>query len=908
MNHESRPRGLRRAFSLPPSARSLGRDVDDEIQFHIECHIADLVARGVPLDIAREKAMRQYGDIGASRRELARVDRARLSRMQWSTFFDALVQDIVVAFRIFRTRPGFAFGVVFVLALGIGANATMFGVIDRLLLRSPAHVADPANVMMIRYQRAFRGQFDSQNTLSFPMYLDLVNTPGAFKDVTAYTGASLTIGRGANARPISANRVTTNYFRTLGVRPRLGRFFAPDEDGSPTAPNLVVLSYSYWVHALDASDRVIGQTLPIGDTKFTIIGVAPAGFTGVYDDRVDIWIPITAGISAAEYESWKANRNGYWLLAIARLAPGISRAAAADASTRVIRAQARTAGASDDQLAKERPAITFVSALPREARADRASTPVAALLGAVSLLVVLIACANVANLQLARGLARRREVAIRIALGVSRGRLMMQLVIESMVLAFIGGAGALAATYWGSSFVRQILLGTSDLGGAKVIDARVLIYTALASIVVGMLSGLMPALTASRASVSAELKDGARQGSRSPNRARSLLLLAQTMVSVVVLFLKNIFVRSLQRVEALPLGIEPARTLIASVQTGGTPYSGREARALFDNLLMTAKTTPGIEAAALSTTLPFYTSWAVRVRVPGRDSLPRVKDGGPYMNEVTPDYFTAVGTRILRGRAFTPADTRDAPRVVIINESLARLWWPGENAIGKCMRIGADSNRCSEIVGISENARRQSIIEDVSVQYFVPLEQSVRAGGIDYVLLVRPRGDLTSATSALRRRLQTAAPNLPYVDVHPLEDLVSPQKRSWRLGASMFALFGGLALLLAAVGLYSVLAYDVTQRTREFGVRVAMGARGADVIRLVLGSGLRIAIVGSLAGLMVAFASSRLVAPLLFQTSPRDPVVLSSVIAIVTLIALIAALLPARKAVRIDPIVALRAD
>jgi predicted permease len=278
------------------------------------------------------------------------------------------------------------------------------------------------------------------------------------------------------------------------------------------------------------------------------------------------------------------------------------------------------------------------------------------------------------------------------------------------------------------------------------------------------------------------------------------------------------------------------------------------------------------------------------------------------MNEVTPDYFTAVGTRILRGRAFTPADTRDAPRVVIINESLARLWWPGENAIGKCMRIGADSNPCSEIVGISENARRQSIIEDVSVQYFVPLEQSVRAGGIDYVLLVRPRGDLTSATSALRRRLQTAAPNLPYVDVHPLEDLVSPQKRSWRLGASMFALFGGLALLLAAVGLYSVLAYDVTQRTREFGVRVAMGARGADVIRLVLGSGLRIAIVGSLAGLMVAFASSRLVAPLLFQTSPRDPVVLSSVIAIVTLIALIAALLPARKAVRIDPIVALRAD
>jgi predicted permease len=852
--------------------------------------------------------MQQYGDIGESRRELARVDRARLSRMRWSTFFDALIQDVGFALRIFRTRPGFAFGVAFILALGIGANATMFGVIDRLLLRPPAHVADPANVMMIRYQRAFRGQFNSQNTLSFPMYLDLIGTPGAFADVAVYAGASLTIGRGASARPISANRVTTNYFRTLGVRPHLGRFFAPDEAGSPTAPNLVVLSYSYWVRELDASDRVIGQTLPIGDTKFTIIGVAPAGFTGVYDDPVDIWIPITAGVSAAEYESWKASRSGFWLLGVAHLAPGVTRTAAADAATRVLRAQARAAGESDEQLAAQRPAITFISALPREARADRASTPVAALLGGVSILVVLIACANVANLQLARGLARRREIAIRVAIGVSRARLVQQLVIESMVLALVGGIGALAAAYWGSGFVRQILLGTSDLGGASVIDAHVLVYTAVASIVVGILSGLVPALTTSRTSVSSELKDGSRQGGMSRNRARSLLLLAQTMVSVVLLVGTGLFVRSLRRVDALPLGIEPARTLVASVETGGTPYHGGEALALYQNLLTTARSTPGIQAAALSTTLPFYTSVAARVRVPGRDSLPRVKDGGPYMNEVTPDYFAAVGTRIIRGRGFTAADTRDAPRVVIINESLARLWWPGENAIGKCIRIGADSNPCSEIVGVSESARRQSIIEDVSVQYFVPLEQSVRARSVDYVLLVRPRGDLSSATSALRRRLQTALPNLPYVDVHPLEDLVSPQKRSWRLGASMFALFGGLALLLAAVGLYSVLAYDVTQRTREFGIRVAIGARDADVLRLVLGSGLRVAFLGGVAGLAVALAASNLVAPLLFQTSPRDPAVMTSVMAIVTVIALVAALLPARRAVRVDPIVALRSD
>jgi predicted permease len=908
MKREPRFSGLRRVFSLPPSPTSLGRDVDDEIQFHIDSHIADLVARGVPPTIAREQAMQRYGDIGESRRELARVDRSRLSRMEWSAFFEGAAQDTAFACRLFRTRPAFAFAVAIVLALGIGANATMFGVIDRLLLRPPAHVGDPANVMRIYYQRAFRGQLDSQDALSFPMYLDLVNTPGAFKDVAAYASASLTVGRGATAKPISANRVTANYFATLGVRPRLGRFFAPDENGSPTAPNLVVLSYSYWVRELDGSDRVLGQTLPLGDTKFTIIGIAPAGFTGVNDDPVDIWIPLTAGVTAAEYERWKASRTGFWLLGVAHLAPGITRMAASDAATRVLRAQARAAGTSDEQLAEQRPAIALVSVLPREAFAGKDSVRVAALLGAVSVLVLLIACANVANLQLARGLSRRREIAIRIALGVSRSRLVLQLLIESIVLALAGGVAAVAVTYWGSTFVRRMLLGSGDLAGASVIDGRVLAYTAFASVVVGVLSGLMPALSAGRASVSVELKEGSRRGGSSRIRARSLLLLAQTMLSVVLLVGTGLFVLSLHRVDAMPLGIEPSRTLVASVQTGGNPYRGTEAFALYQNLLTTAKTTPGIQAAALSTTIPFYSSWAVRVRVPGRDSLPRVKDGGPYMSEVTPDFFATVGTRILRGRAFTSSDTRDAPRVTIINESLAKLWWPGEDALGKCIRIGADTMPCSEIVGIAENARRQSIIEDISVQYFVPLEQSVRGLGVDYVLLVRPKGDATAAMSTLRRRLQAVAPNLPYVDVHSLDDFVSPQKRSWRLGASMFAMFGGLALLLAAVGLYSVLAYDVAQRTREFGVRVAIGAREGDIMRLVLGSGLKIAIGGGFAGLLVAVASSRFIAPLLFETSPRDPAVLASVVAIVTIIALIAALLPARRAVRVDPIVALRAD
>jgi putative ABC transport system permease protein len=379
-------------------------------------------------------------------------------------------------------------------------------------------------------------------------------------------------------------------------------------------------------------------------------------------------------------------------------------------------------------------------------------------------------------------------------------------------------------------------------------------------------------------------------------------------LSVLLLIGTGLFVLSLRRIDALPLGLEPSRTLLVSVQTSGIRYSAVELRSLYDRLLQTAIESPNVRSAALATSLPFNTSWAVRVRVPGRDSLPRVHDGGPYINEVTPGYFETVGTRILRGRALRQSDGADAPRVVVINESLAKLWWPGEDAIGKCMKIGGDTVPCAEIVGISENARRQSLIEDTSVQYFIPLAQSSRRNGNAPVLLVRPRGDATTAIKPIRTRLQTAAPNLPYVGVRVFDELVSPQKQSWRLGATMFALFGALALVLAAVGLYSVLAYDVAQRTREYGVRVALGAQSGDVMRMVVGRGISIAAVGGAAGTIVALLAGRWLGPLLFQTSPHDPVVFAVVLTVVNGVALLAALIPARRALRVDPIVALRAD
>lgn len=900
--------GLRRVFSLPRTARRLSADVDDEIRFHIESHVAELTRQGIPESEARRRALQRYGDVGESRAELLRVDRARAARDNRSAVWSAFLQDLAYAIRVFRARPTFAMACTFVLALGIGANATMVGVVDRLLLRPPSHVADPQAVMTVTFLRTQRAQVDSQNVLSFPIIQDLRGTPGAFSDVAAYTPTWLAIGRGAEARRVSGNQVSGGYFKLLGVRPYLGRFFSLEEAGEPTAANVAVVSYAYWQRAFDGDSKVLGRRLPIGNSQFTIVGIAPKGFTGVDSDAIDVWIPLTAGVTPEQFRGWTASRNGFWLYGIVRLANGVGRDVAANAASRHLQSNLRSEGVSDEQIATQRPGVGLVSVLPSEANAGSSRARVATLLTAVSFVVLFIACANVANLQLARGMARRREIAVRIALGVSRGRLLAQLLTESVVLAVAGGIASLVIAWWGSGFVRTVLLGSSDLAGESPVDLRVLAYTFGASIGVGLLSGIVPALQAGRASITAELKEGAREAGSHRGGARTFLLVAQTALTVVLLIGTGLFVRSLQRIEGLRLGLEPRRTLVASIQTSGTNYTDAETTLLYQRLLEAARRDPSIQAVALATSLPFSTSWAVRVRVPGRDSLPRVADGGPYLNEVSPRYFETVGMRILRGRGFTDADHASAARVAIVNESLARLWWPNEDALGKCMTIGADSMPCSEIVGIAENARRGSVIEGVTVQYFIPLTQPVRTKNVSYVLLARPRGEAVAAAEPLRRILQSAAPNLPYVQVNPLEDFVSPQKRSWRLGATMFATFGALALVLAAVGLYSVLAYDVATRTRELGVRVAMGAEASDVMRLVFAGGLKVAAIGGIGGLIVALASGRFVESLLFETSPRDPLIFAAALGVVLVVALLAAFLPARRALLVDPIVALKAE
>lgn len=876
----------------------LDAEFQEELRFHQSQLERDARAEGRDIEAARYTARRRLGSAARVTEEM---------RDRWSLpWLEHLQQDVRFAVRGLRRSPGFTLAAVLTLSLGIGANATMFDIVDRLLLRPPAHVTEPERVMTPVYLRTRDGETSTQETLSFPLFMD-IRASGAFVQVAAYSPLALTRGRGTEAELLRGVRVSAGFFSTLGVRPALGRFFLADEDGNPTAPAVAVVSFGFWQRALQGNATAIGRTLELGGVPYQVVGVAPAGFTGLSSRPVDVWIPFTAGISAAEYAEWTTGRNDFWLFVVGRLADGTSRAQAAARATAGLRAGAERAGAWTPRYAALDPAIGLVSVLPREANAGNATARVALLLAVVSVLVLLIACANVANLQLARGVARRREAAVRLALGVRRGRLLGQFLTESVLLSVAGGIAALIVARFGTTILRGVLFPNAAWADEAIVNPRVLLYLVAAVIVAGLLSGVVPAIQSSAPTLTSALKEGARSGRAHQSRTRRALLLGQTSLSVVLLVAAGLFTRSLARIESVPLGFEPDRVLFASVVAEGQGLQRGERLALYDQLHEAARTLPGIESAALATSVPFHSSWATRVSIPGRDSLPAPRDAGNYFTAATADYLDVMGIRVLRGRGITEQDHAGSPRVVVVNETIARMWWPGEDAIGKCMRIGGDTMPCAEVVGIVANMRRQEIVEDEMLQFILPIGQAPDWLG-DRLLVLRPRGSSPDAAERVRQQLQAAAPHLPYVRVRPLQELVSPQAHAWRLGTTVFSAFGILALLVAAVGLYSLLAYDVTQRTHELGVRRALGAGAGDLTRLVLGQSLRITAVGGVIGVLIVLAVGPRIQSLLFRTSPRDATILGTALVVLAVVGVLAALLPTWRATRVNPVTALRAE
>jgi predicted permease len=803
----------------------------------------------------------------------------------------AMLQDLRYALRTFARSPGLVAAAVICLALGIGANATIFGVVDTLLFRPPPHVQDPARVVRLyfRHHSSIFGPLTS-NITGYPLYTLIRDSVKAFDAVAAFTySRTASLGRGAEARRVDLVLASASYFPLLGVRPALGRFYAADED-RVGGPAVAVLGYDFWRAALGGDSAIVGRRLQLGRGSYQVVGVAPQHFTGVNLQAVDVWVPISA--STTELEGPGAmNRGSYYLQIIGRLGPG-GRASAEREATLVYRAE-------DVYSDRDSNAVAVLGPV-QHARGPEISqnAKISIWLAAVAVIVLLIACANVANLLIARSLQRQRDVAIRLALGSSWWRLARGLFAESMILGLGGGIAALFVTLWAGPLIRALLLpGIPALSGA--VDGRVLAFTAAVAIVTGLLAGVAPAWQLRRRDLTPALKAGAAEGRYQRSRLRSALLIGQVALTVVLLVGAGLFARSLRNVEGQNFGFDPEQTLLATMDLRAAGYRTAEINQLHLQMLARLEALPGVEAAAATVGHPFGWAVACSVSVPGRDSIPQLRSGGPYCQQVTPGYFAALGTPV-RGRPFTSAD-RGAP-VAIVNETMARLLWPGENAVGKCF-VRSDA-RCAEVVGVVADARRFNAVEDASMLFYVPYGEDSSA--FVTALVLRVRGRPEDWVQPIRAAIQGTAANLPFVRVTPIADLVAPSIRPWRLGSAMFSAFALLALLLSAVGLYGVLAYTVALRTHEMGVRVAMGAQRRDVLRLMVAQGVGIAAVGAGLGALVALAAGQVLSSLMYGVSPRDPFVLLAAAVVPIVVAALASYLPARRASRVDPVVALR--
>jgi predicted permease len=802
-----------------------------------------------------------------------------------------MFQDLRYALRTFARSPALVAAAVVCLALGIGANATIFGVVDTLLFRPPPHVQDPGRVTRLYFRRNHPPFGTATSSITgYPLYTSIRDAAHAFNGLAAFTYPQrASLGRGADAKRVDLVLASASFFPLLGVRPALGRFFTADED-RPGGPAIVVLSFGLWRSAFGGDSAVIGRQLQLGRGSYTVIGVAPERFTGVNLDNVDLWAPIAAATHELMGPDYM-NRGSYFLQIIGRLGSGGS-ATAARQATLVFRAD-------DVYSGRDSNAVVLLGPV-QHARGPEMSqnAKVSIWLAAVAVIVLLVACANVANLLLARSLQRQRDVAIRVALGAGWWRLTRQVLIESLVLAIAGGIAALFVTLWAGPLIRAFLLPDTP-AFTEPLDARVLAFTAAVALLTGIVVGAVPAWQLARRDLTPALKAGAGEGRYQRSGLRSALLVGQVALTVVLIVGAGLFTRSLRNVEGQNFGFDPAHTLLVTTDLRAAGYTPAQINAVHLQILARLEALPGIEAAAATVAHPLGYATAWSVSVPGRDSIPRLSSGGPYYQQVTPGYFAATGTPV-RGRAFTSADR--AGSVAIVNETMARLLWPGENAIGKCFVAGEKT--CAEVIGVVPDARRFQAVEDATMTFYVPF--SGAGNGFITALVVRPRGQPKDWIATVRSAIQETAPNLPFASVTPLAELLAPSIRPWRLGTAMFSGFALLALVLSAVGLYGVLAYIVTQRTHEMGVRVAMGAQRWDVQRLMVSHGVRVAAVGAALGGLAGLVAGRVLSSLLYGVSPRDPLVLFAAVLVPVVVAAVASYLPARRASRVDPVVALR--
>ncbi len=854
------------------------------------------------------------------------------------------LQDLRYAARGLRRAPGFAVVAVLTLALGIGANAAMFGIVDALLFRPPSGVADPDRVVRVQMQLPplpDQPGGELSSVVSYPAFAALRDNTRGFAGVAAFAPMSLTVGEGDDARPLNAFLVTGDYFRVLGTRPARGRLIAPDDDSEGAAHPVVVLSWDFWRRAFpgDSGSQAMSRTLIVNGRQFTIIGVAPKNFTGTQAGTPSLWLPLGAGVLLGQNPQVLRSRFVSWLSVVARLAPDIGREQARSAAQAAILAEREESGGmpSPGQIGETGPMGGEVRVQiggpgegdgprrappppPRVALAGlggvgsaalptpfggNGSLPVSLWFLAITAAVLLIACANLANLMLARATRRSHEIAVRLSLGATRWRLTRQLLTESLLLAIVGAAAGL----WLAVFAVDLLPRVLPLPPLPpFLDGRVVAFTALITLATTAAFGLAPALRATRPDIRSALGTGGVPGI-GRSLGRRALVVVQLAASLVLLIGAGLFIRSLHNVNAIDVGFTADRLLVATVEPRGARMTREQMEDFWSRALARVRAIPGVRAAALGMVAPFEMSIMLPVASPGFPAAGN-ESRAAQLDFAGVDYFAALGIPVVQGRPFTDEDRAGAAPVAIVNQTMARRIWGGQSPIGKCVVAGMQGPDapCAEVVGVAGDAKYGDITAEPGLFLYRPLAQRPRQAPPMTVLHVRTERDPAALAGVVRREIQALDASIRFADVRPLTSLIMPQLQPWRMGTLVFTLFGTLGLLLAAVGLYGVLSFLVAQRTREIGVRMALGAPHRSVLALVLGQGARLIAIGVVTGLLLGAMATQVFASMMFGVSPLDPFVYVATALVLATIGMFAVYVPARRATQVDAMVALRAE
>lgn len=804
-----------------------------------------------------------------------------------------LLQDVRFAVRTLRKSPVFAAVVLLTLALGIGANTAIFSVVDAVLLR-PLPYEDSGRLVTVWQDERGRGRL-ADEWLTPPNFFDLRSSSESFEGMAAVMGWGPNLTGDGEPEKLTGQAISHDYFRLLRKSPRLGRGFLAEED-VPDGAQVVVLSHGLWQRRFGANSDILGSSITLNGEAHIVVGIAPVDLEplALEGPNVEIWRPLQMDANGG------CGRRCYVLQVFGRLAPG--------ATLRSAAAGLNTVAAS---LAREYPDSNSgvgISLVPlKEQTVGPIRSGLLVLLGAVGF-VLLIACVNIANLLLGRAAARQREVAIRTALGAVRGRLIRQLLTESLLLALAGGALGLLFAFWGTDLLVQLSPPGTPRMAEVGIDAQVLVFALGVSLLTGLLFGLVPALQASRSGLTRALGDrGSGRSTAASRRTRGVLMVAEVAIALTLLVGAGLLMRSFGRLIQVDVGFDTENVLVADLSLPQARYEEDPPRvAFYEQLLEQVESLPGVRSAGAVSVLPLGGNDAdVAFTIEGRPPPDPERMPDAQFRIATPGYFGAMGMRLLAGRVFTAQDRADAPRVAVITDAMARRFWPDEDAVGKQFRPQSFGEPLVTIAGVIADVHHFGLDQEPRPEYYLPHAQ---LHARTMVVVARTAGEPLVLAGALREQVRSLDPQLPVAEITTMEQLVGRSVALPRLYLSLFSVFAAVALLLAAIGIYGVTAFSVTRRTREIGVRVALGARSADVLRMIVRQAMTLALIGLGIGLIAALLLSRALSSLLYDLSPTDPLTFAGVALLLAMVALISAYLPARRAARVDPMVALRAE